>query len=149
MYKDGIHPVQNEPVKKLGDYIRFSNEGKLTKAEQRKRVCVLSSVQVQDIKLYETSGYQYVPDYEPPASSHGEVIGTISDVPNSRATKKGLEVSLVNGQIVLDRSSIVGFHFPPPQVQTRQVDHFDMNDSDDDLSDFSERNRKQIPILPM
>lgn len=36
-------------------------------------------------------------------------MGTVNDTPNSKATKKGLEVSLVNGQIVLDRSSLVLF----------------------------------------
>ena len=40
-------------------------------------------------------------------STHGEVIGTVNDISNSKGNKKGLEVSLVNGQIVLDRSSLV------------------------------------------
>lgn len=38
IYKDEPHPAHQEHVKKLGDYIRFSNEGKPTKAEQLKRV---------------------------------------------------------------------------------------------------------------
>lgn len=38
MYKDDAHPLSTEHVKKLGDYIRFSNEGKPTRAEQAKRV---------------------------------------------------------------------------------------------------------------
>ena len=57
--------------------------------------------------MYEASGYKHIPELETESSSHGEVIGTINDTPNSKQTKKGLEVSLVNGQIVLDRSSIV------------------------------------------
>ena len=40
IYKDEPHPAHQEHVKKLGDYIRFSNEGKPTKAEQLKRVFI-------------------------------------------------------------------------------------------------------------
>lgn len=43
MYKDDVHPLPAEHVKKLGDFIRFSNEGKPTRAEQAKRVSSLFS----------------------------------------------------------------------------------------------------------
>ena len=36
-----------------------------------------------------------------------EVIGTLESEKHTKPNKKGLEVSFVNGQIVLDRSSLV------------------------------------------
>ena len=38
IYKDEPQQENIQHVKKLGDYIRFSNEGKPTRAEQLKRV---------------------------------------------------------------------------------------------------------------
>lgn len=46
MYKDDVHPLPSEHVKKLGDFIRFSNEGKPTRAEQAKRVSSLFSFSI-------------------------------------------------------------------------------------------------------
>ena len=66
-----------------------------------------ASFQKQDRKLYEASGYSVIPNEQTNTSTHGEVIGTVNDISNSKGNKKGLEVSLVNGQIVLDRSSLV------------------------------------------
>ena len=58
-----------------------------------------------------------------------------------KPNRKGLEVAFVNGQIVLDRSSL-----------NRQVDRFDMNDSDNDadmndLLDGSSRQRKHKVVV--
>lgn len=61
---------------------------------------------LQDRRLFEASGYTILPEAEVNQSPHGEVIGTI-DSEKSKSSHKGLEVALVNGQIVLDRSSLV------------------------------------------
>ena len=66
-------------------------------------MCVLY---LQDRRLFEASGYTILPEAEVNQSPHGEVIGTI-DSEKSKSSHKGLEVTLVNGQIVLDRSSLV------------------------------------------
>lgn len=66
-------------------------------------MCVLY---LQDRRLFEASGYTILPEAEVNQSPHGEVIGTI-DSEKSKSTHKGLEVAFVNGQIVLDRSSLV------------------------------------------
>lgn len=66
-------------------------------------LCVLY---LQDRRLFEASGYTILPEAEVNQSPHGEVIGTI-DSEKSKSSHKGLEVALVNGQIVLDRSSLV------------------------------------------
>ena len=34
-------------------------------------------------------------------------MGSVDDMPESKSRKKGLEVSFINGQIVLDRSTLV------------------------------------------
>ena len=44
---------------------------------------------------------------DPIQSTHGEVVGSVDDMPESKSRKKGLEVSFINGQIVLDRSTLV------------------------------------------
>ena len=66
-------------------------------------MCVLY---LQDRRLFEARGYTILPEAEVNQSPHGEVIGTI-DSEKSKSSHKGLEVALVNGQIVLDRSSLV------------------------------------------
>ena len=45
IYKDEPQQENIQHVKKLGDYIRFSNEGKPTRAEQLKRVVKSASFQ--------------------------------------------------------------------------------------------------------
>lgn len=57
--------------------------------------------------MSESTGIPIEPEEIPSQSVHGEVIGTISSVPDPKSRKKGLEVSFINGQIVLDRSSLV------------------------------------------
>lgn len=53
--------------------------------------------------MYEASGYSVEPEVDPIQSTHGEVVGSVDDMPDSKSRKKGLEVSFINGQIVLDR----------------------------------------------
>ena len=124
IYKDIPQPTTVGHVKSLGEYIKFTNEGKPTRAEQLRR----------DRKLYEASGYSVEPEVDPIQSTHGEVVGSVDDMPDSKSRKKGLEVSFINGQIVLDRSTL-----------NRQVDRLDMNDSDDEnlLGDLVEHNARQ------
>ena len=57
--------------------------------------------------MYEASGYSVEPEVDPIQSTHGEVVGSVDDMPDSKSRKKGLEVSFINGQIVLDRSTLV------------------------------------------
>ena len=40
-------------------------------------------------------------------NSHGEVIGMLNDIADNSTKSKGLAVNVINGQIVLDRSSLV------------------------------------------
>ena len=47
------------------------------------------------------------PEVDPSQSAHGEVVGSVDDIPEAKSRKKGLEVSFINGQIVLDRSTLV------------------------------------------
>lgn len=49
------------------------------------------------------------PEEDLSQSAHGEVVGVLSDLPDPKTRKKGLEVSFINGQIVLDRSTLVSF----------------------------------------
>lgn len=66
----------------------------------------MCALYLQDRRLFEASGYTILPEAEVNQSPHGEVIGTI-DSEKSKSSHKGLEVAFVNGQIVLDRSSLV------------------------------------------
>ncbi|CBK23675.2 uncharacterized protein [Blastocystis hominis] len=111
MYKNTEPTVSQENIKSLGDFIRFTNEGIPTRAEQLKR----------DRKLYETGNLPQAASSSSGATLQGEVVGTIESHRSSPKQRKGISVSFSNGQIVLDRSSI-----------NRQVDQFDGNDSDDE-----------------
>jgi hypothetical protein len=57
--------------------------------------------------LIEASGGDVEPEADQSQSAHGEVIGSVDDMPEAKRKKKGLEVSFINGQIVLDRSTLV------------------------------------------
>ena len=124
IYKDIPQQTSQDRTKSLGEYIKFSNEGRPTRAEQLRR----------DRKLIEASGGDVEPEADQSQSAHGEVIGSVDDMPEAKRKKKGLEVSFINGQIVLDRSTL-----------NRQVDRFDMDDSDDEtlLSGLVEQTAKR------
>ena len=57
--------------------------------------------------MIEASGGDIEPEADQSQSAHGEVIGHVDDMPDAKRKKKGLEVSFINGQIVLDRSTLV------------------------------------------